>query len=135
MVLLSLTLLSLPLVTLASPVLSPSISHLLSSSIQHPIDASLTAHLLMHSDPVDAFRALYPQEADELDEPRLLKVHGEEPVWSTEGEKLRLRRAGKGFMDLTGREEVVEMMGEPEPRMWGAFSEQSFDLKGTDYRW
>ncbi|KAH7906277.1 Zn-dependent exopeptidase [Hygrophoropsis aurantiaca] len=54
--------------------------------------------LAEHPDPVDVMRLLDPTA---LDEPRLLQVFGREAVWMTEGDKLRLRRQGLKFMDLT----------------------------------
>ncbi|KAK6209000.1 hypothetical protein LQW54_006748 [Pestalotiopsis sp. IQ-011] len=55
-----------------------------------------------YPDPVDAFIALQPDAAAQLAEPRLLHVIGEdEPQWMTIGDKMRLRRKGKKFMDVT----------------------------------
>lgn len=55
-----------------------------------------------YPDPVDAYIALHPDSAAALAEPRLLHVIGEdEPEWMTVGAKMRLRRQGKKFMDVT----------------------------------
>jgi hypothetical protein len=55
-----------------------------------------------YEDPVEAMKAYDPSSAYELDQPRLIEVFGEgEPVWMTEGDKLRLRKNGKAFMDVT----------------------------------
>ncbi|PYH97635.1 Zn-dependent exopeptidase [Aspergillus ellipticus CBS 707.79] len=49
---------------------------------------------------------LNPDSAALLAQPRLLHVRGEpKPEWMTEGDKLRLRRSGKKFMDITEHEE------------------------------
>lgn len=58
-------------------------------------------------DPVAAMLSLKPELADQLAEPRLLEVAGEEPVWMTEGDKMRLRREGKFFIDVTERQDVA----------------------------
>lgn len=63
--------------------------------------------LAVHNDdPVEVMRLLDPVYATTLDEPRLLEVFGAEPVWMTEGDKLRLKKYGLSFMDLTGREDI-----------------------------
>ncbi|CAK7231219.1 hypothetical protein SCUCBS95973_007837 [Sporothrix curviconia] len=55
-----------------------------------------------HDDPVAALVAVRPDLAAELAEPRLLHVFGEAaPEWMTEGDKARLHRHGKKFMDVT----------------------------------
>ncbi|KAH7909279.1 Zn-dependent exopeptidase [Hygrophoropsis aurantiaca] len=51
-------------------------------------------------------RIIDPASATELDEPRLLQVFGEEAQWMTEGDKLRLRKQGLKFADLTGYEDL-----------------------------
>jgi leucyl aminopeptidase len=66
-----------------------------------PKDAVLAA-IERYSDPVDAMVSLRPDAAIHLDQPRLLRVFGEEKAeWMTEGDKLRLRKEGKKFMDIT----------------------------------
>lgn len=68
----------------------------------HVVDEAILAALKMHSDPVDALLSLQPDLAADLALPRLLHVVGErEPEWLTEGDKLRLRRLGKKFVDIT----------------------------------
>jgi leucyl aminopeptidase len=67
--------------------------------------SAITSALKKYSDPVDALVALQPGSATELAEPRLLHVFGEQkPQWMTEGDKLRLRRRGRKFMDITKNE-------------------------------
>ena len=69
-------------------------------------EAAITAALKMHPDPVDALLSLDPDRAGLLAESRLLHVIGEsEPRWWTEGDKLRLWRQGKKFMDITEHED------------------------------
>ncbi|KAK8035430.1 hypothetical protein PG993_010425 [Apiospora rasikravindrae] len=73
----------------------------------HIIDDAITAALSKYADPVDAFVALHPGAARDLAEPRLLHVQGEEkPQWMTEGDKLRLRRQRKKFVDITDHHEL-----------------------------
>ena len=63
----------------------------------------LAAH---NNDPVEVIRLLDPVYAAVLDEPRLVEVIGTEPVWMTEGDKLRLKKQGLSFMDLTGHQNL-----------------------------
>ncbi|KII92043.1 hypothetical protein PLICRDRAFT_103137 [Plicaturopsis crispa FD-325 SS-3] len=58
--------------------------------------------MALHDDPVEVMKLLEPANAAELDEPRLLQVFGKDAEWMTEGDKLRLRKNGLAFMDLTG---------------------------------
>ncbi|KAK8058251.1 peptidase family M28 [Apiospora phragmitis] len=68
----------------------------------HVVDDAIMAALAKHPDPVDAFVALHPEAVKELTEPKLLHLQGEEkPQWMTEGDKLRLRRQHKKFVDIT----------------------------------
>ncbi|KAI0405941.1 peptidase family M28 [Xylaria palmicola] len=68
----------------------------------HAVDDAILAALDAHPDPVDALVALRPELVDELAEPRLLHIFGEDaPQWMTEGDKLRLRRKGRKFKDIT----------------------------------
>lgn len=70
------------------------------------VDQAILAALAEHPDPVDALVSLSPDRAAELAEPRLLHVFGEpQPEWLTEGDKLRLRRRGKRFMDITDHQD------------------------------
>jgi leucyl aminopeptidase len=72
----------------------------------HAVDDAILAALDAHRDPVAALVSLQPEAEAALAEPRLLHVSGEkEPQWMTEGDKLRLRRAGKKFMDITDHHE------------------------------
>jgi leucyl aminopeptidase len=62
-------------------------------------------------DPVHVMRLLDPENASELDSPRLLQVFGTEAVWMTEGDKLRLRQQGLGFIDLTNHQDLYTCQG------------------------
>jgi len=73
---------------------------------EHVVDPAILAALKTHSDPVDALLSLQPESAAELAQPRLLHVISEKSAkWMTEGDKLRLRRQGKKFVDITDHEE------------------------------
>ena len=63
----------------------------------------LAAH---NNDPVEAIRLLDPIYASVLDEPRLAKAIGTEPMWMTEGDKLRLKNQGLSFTDFTSHENL-----------------------------
>lgn len=70
--------------------------------VGHRADPAILAALQLHPDPVDAFLAIHPDSAHELAQPKLLHVAGETgPEWMTEGDKMRLRRSGKKFVDVT----------------------------------
>jgi len=74
----------------------------------HTVDNAILAALEAHADPVDALVSLRPELADELAEPRLLHVYGDEsPQWMTEGDKLRLRRKAQRFKDVTDYQDDV----------------------------
>ncbi|KAJ5769166.1 peptidase family M28 [Penicillium odoratum] len=77
------------------------------SAHEHTVDEAILAALKAHSDPVAAFVSLNPESESLLAQPRLLRVLGDdsEPQWMTEGDKLRLRRQGKKFVDITDHEE------------------------------
>lgn len=75
----------------------------------HDVDSTILAALKTHADPVDALLALQPELAIDLAQRRLLHVFGDEkPQWMTEGDKLRLRRQGKKFSDITDHHEFYE---------------------------
>lgn len=75
----------------------------------HKADDAVLAALKAHADPVDALIALQPEKADKLAERRLIHVFGEKKAeWMTEGDKLRLRRKGKKFRDITKHQDVYE---------------------------
>src|SRR4051794_7984232 len=66
------------------------------ASTGHVVDEAILTALKTYSDPVDALISLQPEAAGELAQPRLLHVFGDKkPKWMTEGDKLRLRRAGR----------------------------------------
>ncbi|TRX90946.1 hypothetical protein FHL15_008151 [Xylaria flabelliformis] len=76
----------------------------------HAVDIDIVAALKAYPDPVDALLSLRPELADELAEPRLLHVFGRDtPQWMTEGDKLRLRREGHKFKDLTDFQDDVDV--------------------------
>lgn len=74
---------------------------------EHVVDESILAALKVHADPVDALLSIQPELAAQLAERRLIHVFGEaEAEWMTEGDKLRLRRQGKKFRDITDHQEL-----------------------------
>ena len=75
----------------------------------HHADPVVIAALQSYPDPVDAFLSVHPESADELAQPKLIRIAGEkEPEWMTEGDKMRLRRAGKRFIDITDHHDFYE---------------------------
>ena len=106
--------LALGLVALGRPAENAQLTLSTSSSPQgwtapiQDVDSTILAVLESHDDPVEALLALQPELYDALSEPRLLDVLGEStPKWMTEGDKLRLRREGKDFVDLTDHQDVL----------------------------
>lgn len=89
---------------------------------KHVVDPAILAALEAHKDPVDAWIALHPEVSETLSQPRLLHVSGDKDAqWLTEGDKLRLRRKGRKFVDITDHHEfyaqqVGTMAG--KARMW-----------------
>lgn len=82
-------------------------------AVEHIVNKAIFAALDAHSDPVAALLSLQPDIAAELAEPRLLQVFGEQqPEWLTEGDKLRLRRHGKKFMDITDHKDAYSQQAE-----------------------
>ncbi|KAJ5930397.1 peptidase family M28 [Penicillium verhagenii] len=77
------------------------------STHEHNVDEAILAALKAHSDPVAALVSLKPESESLLTQPRLLRILGDdsEPQWMTEGDKLRLRRQGKKFVDITDHED------------------------------
>lgn len=92
----------------------------------HAIDERILAALAAHDDPVDALLAVKPELAEAMEEKRYLRLmpaDGDnedarqalwEGMWMTEGDKLRLRRAGRGFMDLTEHMDSLNFPGLPK---------------------
>jgi leucyl aminopeptidase len=75
----------------------------------HQVDPDILDALKKHSDPVDALVSLHPEMAGQLALPRLLRVSGESTAkWMTEGDKLRLKRQGKKFVDITDHEDFYK---------------------------
>jgi leucyl aminopeptidase len=73
---------------------------------RHFVDKEILTALKTHSDPVAVLVALQPEIAATLAEPRLLHIFGDQkPEWMTEGDKLRLHRRGKKFMDITDHQD------------------------------
>jgi len=106
----AITSLSLSLALVSASVLYPPLSQQVLQSGHndvHVTEATIIQLLAAHNDdPVEVMRLVDPSYAPTLDEPRLLQVFGADPVWMTEGDKLRLRKQGLGFMDLTGHQDV-----------------------------
>lgn len=74
---------------------------------KHSVDEKVLAAVKAHSDPVEVMLSLHPEQAATLAEPRLIHVFGEKKAeWMTEGDKLRLRRKGKKFRDITDYQEL-----------------------------
>lgn len=87
-------------VVIAPPTDNPAAKHVTEEAIHAAIET--------YPDPVDALIALHPEAAPGLSAPKLIQVVGEEAAWMTEGDKLRLRRSGKKFMDITDYHELYE---------------------------
>ncbi|OCF40862.1 hypothetical protein I317_05312 [Kwoniella heveanensis CBS 569] len=88
------------------------LSNLLSSSASthHEVHPSILSALDSFNDPVDALLSLKPELEELMAEQRLIRVFGDGPregLWMTEGDKLRLRRQGKQFMDLTESQDML----------------------------
>jgi leucyl aminopeptidase len=78
------------------------------SQHEHAVSSDILQALEIHADPVEAFLYLHPEASDELAQPRLLYVaDAHEPQWMTEGDKMRLRRQGKKFTDITDHEDFI----------------------------
>ncbi|KAK4686779.1 bacterial leucyl aminopeptidase, partial [Tremellales sp. Uapishka_1] len=102
-----------------------------SASQAHPVHPSIHKALEEYpSDPVLALLSIRPELAEHLAEPRLLQVFGEAPVWGSEGDKLRLRRQGKGFIDLTENQDLYAQLAEN-----GLVAEQAHLPNLTHQRW
>ena len=120
------TQLALLLLSLAQGTLSSSAGQtVLGSASDHTGNGMFTqdaiaAALKKHDDPVEAMLFLDPSLAAQVNEPRLLHVHGDkEAKWLTEGDKMRLRRQGRKFIDITGYDEYyndVESLFAGDPR-------------------
>lgn len=83
----------------------------------HTVHESILAAIETHADPVTALVSLqseYEARAETeaaLAEPRLLRRLGTRNAkaeWMTEGDKMRLRREGVKFMDITDHEEFYK---------------------------
>lgn len=82
----------------------------------HTVHESILAAIETHADPVAALVSLHEDEARAeteaaLAEPRLLRRLGTRNAkaeWMTEGDKMRLRREGVKFMDVTDHEEFYK---------------------------
>ena len=81
----------------------PQLSHHRPSIVQYHVDRRLDC---VKCERVAALLSLQPELSSDLSQPRLLHVSGEKkPEWMTEGDKLRLRRKGRKFVDITEHEE------------------------------
>jgi leucyl aminopeptidase len=90
------------------------------SSLPTTDESHLLSILSQHDDPVNAMISLDPASAPLLASSRLLEVmDGSGEKWLTEGDKLRLRRQGIDFIDLTGRYHLVEQSFKPETSQSG----------------
>jgi hypothetical protein len=96
----------------AQLVLSPisEVSDVLPQHGDHSVDESILAAIQNYPDPVAAYLSLQDEDIRAeteaiLAEPRLLHIRGAaKPVWMTEGDKMRLRKKGTNFMDITEHE-------------------------------
>lgn len=111
---------------------------------QHDVDEAILSALNTHSDPVAALVSLRPEAAAFLAEPRLLHVRGEDkPEWMTEGDKIRLRRRGQKFIDITDHHEFyaeqATTASTSNPSEWSSvkfdFSPLTFHLLPTSLIW
>src|SRR3569833_1962510 len=75
----------------------------------HVVEEAILSALDTYPDPVDALVSLRPDLEASLSEPRLLHVLGKATAeWMAEGDKLRLRRQNKKFMDITEHQDFYE---------------------------
>ncbi|KAG9311492.1 Zn-dependent exopeptidase [Chiua virens] len=72
-------------------------------------EANIERLLAAHDDPVQVISLVDPAIAAILDEPRLLDLFGAEPIWMREGDKLRLRKHGVPFIDLTRHKDLFTL--------------------------
>ena len=73
----------------------------------YEVHPSILGAIETYPDPVDALLSLQPELEATLSTPRLLDVAGlDAAVWMTEGDKLRLRREGRFFIDITDRQDA-----------------------------
>jgi len=76
---------------------------------EYNVHPSILSAVDSFADPVEALLSLQPELAQALTTPRLLDVAGEDgAVWMTEGDKLRLRREGRFFIDITDRPDALK---------------------------
>jgi leucyl aminopeptidase len=74
----------------------------------HIVDQAILNAASAYDDPVAGLLSIRPELADVLSEPRLLRLlEGEQDVWASEGDKLRLRKQGKKFMDVTDHQHLL----------------------------
>lgn len=94
---------------------------------------SLLTHPTYSSDPIRLLKDLDPSNAVFYDEKRFVKVfdeegEGQEGRWMTEGEKVLLKREGRGFADITGRGKGIdraEAMSYFKSKSWPNLTHQS----------
>lgn len=106
---------------------------------KHVVDPAILHAIKIHPDPVDALISLQPELADELARPRLLHVYGEkEAQWMTEGDKLRLRRKGRKFADITdfedfyAKQDTISTMGGKAREFNNSFLVESLGLMALE---
>ncbi len=110
--------------------------HLSSGLKEERTESQILSILSEHGDPVKALLVLDPSCSKQVAEPRLLQIMNGlgldegEIRWMTEGDKLRLRREGLDFIDLTGRSGLVEGGHEAEPSEPYLLRNFSFPSKG-----
>jgi leucyl aminopeptidase len=93
--------------------LDPQVVFTPNREVDHIPDNAILAAIKEHSDPVDALVSLRPDLAAELAQPRLLHVIGEQKSkWMTEGDKLRLRRRKRKFIDITDHEHFYQQQAD-----------------------
>ena len=87
------------------------------SHSSHDVEVDVQGALAKYDDPVDAMLYLHPELKDELSLPRVLEIQhpdGQSSTeWMKEGDKMRLRRKGIGFIDWT--DAPPELYDEPVP--------------------
>jgi bacterial leucyl aminopeptidase len=72
-------------------------------------EASIANFIANFTDPVEALIALRPGQEAQIRTSRLLHVLGDATArWMTEGDKLRLRRQRRKFIDITDHHEYYE---------------------------
>ena len=76
------------------------------------VTEAIIKHLLAahNNDPIEVIHLLDPVYTTILNEPHLVEVIRTKAAWMTEGDKLRFKKQGLSFMDLTGHENLFQSM-------------------------